>query len=310
MSPRSPFRMPSRGGVDGVMKVHGGLASRLLTVNGAPILVRAWNPRPRVVAIRAEGANLVQTGGVGATSPVATRGPATREELELAVERMRFTLGVDDDLSEFFKMFRRDELLGPLIHRSPHRRPRRRPWAWEALTWAVTEQLIEAGRAFEIQRRIVRRWGSKLALPSGELLRDVPGADLIAGRSTAELEAAGLSARRAVAMRAVAREVSLGRCDLDKPESDRRLLSIPEIGPWTVQLLGLNGRGDLDSLPAGDLGYIKLIGRLAGLGRRAAVEEVEEFFEPYRPFRAIAGHHMLTGLHRWSLGGPPLPLSA
>lgn len=301
--------MPSRGGVDGVMKVHAGVATRLLSVDGAAVLVRAWNPRPRVVAIRADRVELFSAGENGANASPASRDPATREQLEIAVERMRFALGVDDDLSEFFRMFRRDRLLGPLIRRRPDRRPRRRPWAWEAFAWAVTEQLIEATRAFEIQRRIVRRWGPKIALPSGEMLRDVPGAESIAGRSPAELESAGLSARRAIALRAVAREVSLGRCNLSQAGSDRRLLSIPEIGPWTVQLLGLAGRGDLDSLPAGDLGYIKLIGRLAGLGRRANVDEVEEFFEPYRPFRAIAGFHMLTGLHRWDLGGQPLPVT-
>ena len=40
---------------------------------------------------------------------------------------------------------------------------------------------------------------------------------------------------------------------------------IREIGPWTLQCLGLYGRGEPDSLPAGDLGYVKLVGRLAGL---------------------------------------------
>ena len=62
-----------------------------------------------------------------------------------------------------------------------------------------------------------------------------------------------------------------------------------QIGPWTVQCLGLRGRGDPDSLPAGDLGFVKLVGRLGGDGRRATVEEVEEFFAPYAPFRGLAG---------------------
>ena len=41
--------------------------------------------------------------------------------------------------------------------------------------------------------------------------------------------------------------------------------------------------------------YIKLVGQLAGLGRRATVEEVEEFFAPYEPFRGLAGS-WLTGV--------------
>ncbi len=54
----------------------------------------------------------------------------------------------------------------------------------------------------------------------------------------------------------------------------------------------------MDSLPAGDLGYIKLVGRLAGLGRRATVPEVEEFYAPYEPFRGLVGALTLAGLHR------------
>ena len=56
-----------------------------------------------------------------------------------------------------------------------------------------------------------------------------------------------------------------------------------------MQCLGLFGRGEPDSLPAGDLVYLKLVGRLARLGRRATVEEVEEFFAPIAPFRGLAG---------------------
>jgi len=92
--------------------------------------------------------------------------------------------------------------------------------------------------------------------------------------------------------RAVAGDVAAGRCDLAEKDADRRLLSVREIGPWTVQCLGLYGRGDPDSLPAGDLIYLKLVGRLARLGRRATVEEVEELFAPYAPFRGLAGAWM------------------
>jgi DNA-3-methyladenine glycosylase II len=178
-------------------------------------------------------------------------------------------------------------LLGPLLRRRPHLRPRRRPWPWEALAWAVVKQLIEAGRAARIQRRIVGRWGSRLGGGSGGL-HDVPTPAVIAGRAPVELESMGLGLRRAIALRTVAGEVAGGRCDLGKPEADRRLKAVREIGPWTVQCLGLFGRGDPDSLPAGDLMYLKLVGRLGRLGRRATVEEVEEFYAPYAPFRGLA----------------------
>jgi DNA-3-methyladenine glycosylase II len=235
----------------------------------------------------------------------AAMGPAGPQQLERAIERIRFALGVDDDLSEFHARFRGDSLLGPLIRRFPHLRPRRRPWPWEALAWAVTKQLIESGRAAAIQRRIVRCWGPRLG--SGRsALRDVPGAALIAGRAPAELQAMDLSAGRAIALRRVARAVAAGRCALEARDSDLRLQAVSGIGPWTLQCLGLYGRGDPDSLPAGDLGYLKLVGRLQGNGRRATAEEVERFYAPYAPFRGLAGEFTLRGLHSRLAQGPPL----
>ncbi len=85
---------------------------------------------------------------------------------------MRFALGVDDDLGGFYRSFRRDPLIGPAIRRRPDLRALRRPWPWEALAWAVVKQLIETGRAGRIQRRIVGRWGARIAASRG-VLRDV-----------------------------------------------------------------------------------------------------------------------------------------
>jgi 3-methyladenine DNA glycosylase/8-oxoguanine DNA glycosylase len=284
--PPSPYRLPRHGSEDGVMRVEGGVASRLLHVSGCPVLVRAWEPGKARVTLRAEPLDPDSIAAPGPLAEAPAR-EAGEQELELALQRMRFALGVDDDLSEFFRSFRRDPLLGPLLRRRPYLRPRRRPWPWEALAWAVVKQLIETGRAARIQRRMVGRWGLRLG-GGRDGLHDVPTPDLIAGRAPVELESMGLALRRAIALRAIAGDVAAGRCDPSLPAADRRLLSVREIGPWTVQCLGLFGRGDPDALPAGDLMYLKLVGRLGRLGRRATVEEVEEFFAPYAPFRGLA----------------------
>jgi 3-methyladenine DNA glycosylase/8-oxoguanine DNA glycosylase len=238
---------------------------------------------------------------------------------------MRFALGVDEDLTEFAREFRGDPLIGAAIHHRPWHRPKRRPWPWEALAWAVTEQLIEAVRAGEIQRRIVRRWGEKIMPPASSAsrpgaagsawagpgpLRNVPPAAVIAGVAPAELASMDLAPKRAIALVRVAREVAAGRVDLFSRGADVRLIKISEIGPWTLQILGLAGRGDPDSLPAGDLAYVKLVGVLAGLGRRATVEEVEEYFRPYAPFRGLAGSFALVRWHGAVAQAPPLKLAA
>jgi 3-methyladenine DNA glycosylase/8-oxoguanine DNA glycosylase len=301
--PAFPVRLPRRGG-DGVTRFREGVLERLLHIGPCPIRVRAWQARTgvRIRAERVEPRLAIHTVECECRE-------AGREQLEQAVARMRFALALDDDMGEFFRAFKGDRLIGAAIHRKPWVRPKRRPWPWEALAWAITEQLIESSRAAAIQRRIVRRWGPRAAPAkrSDRPLMDVPSAELIAGRAPAELVSMDLTEARSIAMVKCAREVAEGRADLDDPASDARLLAISEIGPWTLQCLGLSGRGDPDSLPAGDLAYVKLVGHLAHLGRRATVEEVEEFFAPYAPFRGLAGMFALAG--HGGLMNQPLPLA-
>ncbi|MET0751178.1 MAG: hypothetical protein ABWZ43_08960 [Solirubrobacterales bacterium] len=300
--PAWTYRLRSRLGGDGCARRRGAVVSRLLATPGGPVVVHAWQPEAKRVVFRA-----------GATD--AER-PADRASVELAIERMRFALGVDDDLTDFARAFRGDPLIGEAIHHRPWLRPRRRPWPWEALAWAVTEQLIELRRAVEIQRRIVRRWGDRLqpaddgAWRGPGPLRDVPSAAIVAGVAPAELASMDLAPSRCVALIHCAREIDRGRVDPADPEGDRRLRRIPGIGPWTLQVLGFSGRGEPDSLPAGDLAYVKLVGSLAGLGRRATVEEVEEYFAPYAPFRGLAGAFALARWHGSVAQGPPLKLAA
>lgn len=352
LTPVWPLRLPRRQGADGVLRIRGRLLERLLHVDGRPVLVRAWDEGEEInlLADAVDPALVVDANRLplrfGAVRPhvpsagpsrdargqrgaVNDRGrqvgdlkPASGEHLERAIGRMRFALGIDDELRPFYERFRHDPLLGRAIRRQPWARPTRRPDPWEVLAWAITEQLIEAPRAHAIQRRIVRRWGPRIEIPAtsgsedarqgrrADVLRDIPTPELVAGRAPAELTAMDLAPSRALSMIRAAHEVANGRADLSDPASDRRLLAIPGVGPWTVQCVGLFGRGDPDALPAGDLAYLKLIGRLADLGRRATVDEVEEFFRPYAPYRGLAGTYALREYHKLVASGPPLRIAA
>jgi 3-methyladenine DNA glycosylase/8-oxoguanine DNA glycosylase len=286
LTPRWPLRLPG-GGADGVARVRGGVLERLLHVEGRPVVVRAAAPSAQSVVIGAWG-----------PSPGCC---------ELALGRMRFALGVDDELSAFHARFRGDPLIGRLVRRFPWLRPRRRPEPFEALAWAICEQLIEYTRAAAIERRIVRRLGPSLeraaphargARADDHPLRDVPGAAVIAGTAPALLESFDLSAGRALALRRAAREVCAGRVDLhagDHEHGWRRLRSIPGIGSWTVECLALHGQGRMDQVPAGDLALRKLVGRLrcGDPLARADEAEVREFFAPYAPWGGLAATYAM-----------------
>jgi DNA-3-methyladenine glycosylase II/AraC family transcriptional regulator of adaptative response / DNA-3-methyladenine glycosylase II len=287
---------------------HGAGLRRLLVKEGAPTVVSVRPGRDGSFRFSALAMPPESVAGPGSEALVE----AGESTLRAALADFRLALGVDEDMTPFRDAFVADPLLGPAIAAGIESRSQRRADPWEALVWAITEQLIEYRRAAAIQRRVIRKWGLTVepdgwtdgrTTPgrhargpgrSGNRLSTVPSADVIAGVAPAELQACDLSAKRAIAMIRVAREVSRGRVDVREPADDRRLLAIPEIGPWTIACLALRGRGDPDALPAGDLGHVKLVGALAGLGRPAEVGEVERFYERYAPYRGLAGDFLLA----------------
>ncbi len=216
----------------------------------------------------------------------------SRAAAEWGLERMRFALGVDVDLRPFYQRFKSDPLIGASLRRRPWLRPRGRPEPFEALAWAICEQLIEYERAAAIQRRLVWRFGRHCAA-SG--LRDAPTAAVVADQAPAVLQSLDLSGGRSLALIRVAREVASGRIEISTPDCEPRLRAIPGIGSWTVEMLGLTGQGRLDQVPAGDLAYLKLVGRLrTGNPRGRGTEaEVRELFAPYGEWAGLAGLHAL-----------------
>jgi 3-methyladenine DNA glycosylase/8-oxoguanine DNA glycosylase len=260
-------------GRDGVMRRRGKAIVRAIHHGDECAVVAAWAGGGGV-RIRAQG-----------PSPGAAA---------YGLDRMRYALNLDHDLTPFQREFRTDPLIGRAIVQFPWLRPRRIADPFQALAWAISEQLIEGERAFAIQRRLTFRYGRRSACGT---LVDAPSAAAIAGRAPAELQSCDLSAGRSLAMVLAAREVANGRVDLHRDHETgwARLLRIREIGPWTIEKLAIHGQGRDDMLPAGDLAYIKLVGRLLDLGRRATVDEVRDLFAPYEPYAGLAGVYALAG---------------
>ncbi len=277
--PAGPFRLPTAG-MDGVLRRRGPVLERLLHHDGEPVLVRVAQPAPDRVVFGARA--------------------RTRAATAHGIARMRFALGVDEDLSAFHRRFARDPLIGRSLQRRPWLRVRRRPEPFEALAWAVCEQLIEYERAVAIQRRMVAALGRRSLGWDGALspLRDLPTPAALAATSPARLESFDLAGPRARTLVHAAREVALGRVDLHSAEHERgwrRLRAIPGIGPWTVEMLALNGQGRHDQVPAGDVGLLKLVGRLLSGGdphARADEQQVRDFFAPYEEWAGLAATHM------------------
>ncbi len=295
LCPRSPLRLPGPS-MDGVVRRRGtGILERALHVGEEPVVLRIAQPSTDRVVIGARAHD--------------------RDAALTAIDRARKALGIDVDLFPFYARFKDDPLIGASVRRRPSLRPAGRAEPLEALLWAITEQLIEYSRAVEIQRAILRRHGRRVPSWDGtSTLVDLPAAATFAGLAPAWLASCDLSAGRSLTLIRAAAEVAAGRVDLHHPDCEAgwaRLRRIRGVGSWTLDILGLLGQGRMDCLPAGDLSYVKLVGRLRSpdgdpQAPRATEDEVRAFFAPYGEWAGLAGAHAL----RSAGPAPAAPLGA
>jgi len=123
LKPRGPFSLAlsARLASDATRTFRDGCFTALFDVGGRPELTRAWQTPDGAVSIRAES--------------------------EAGAERLRWTLALDDDHSEFLRLFKRDPMLGRATIALRGLRPVRVSTVAQALLRAFCGQLIEAKRA-------------------------------------------------------------------------------------------------------------------------------------------------------------------
>lgn len=287
VTPPWPFRLPG-GSADGLTRRRGASLQRLLHKHGKPVHVAVIQPVPERVIF-------------GARADSET-------DAMWGIRRLRFATGVDDDLRAFYDAFRDDPVIGKAVRAVPQLRVRRAPVPWETLAAAITEQLIEFERAIAIQRRIIAALGTRCPDTS---LRDAPPPATIAGTAPARLASMDLAPMRALTLRSAAAEVAGGRVDLlaeDPVPGWRRLRAIPGIGPWTLDMLATYGQGRYDHVPAGDVGYLKLVGRVTTGNPRARVDVSESygFFARYGEWSGLAGEYLRVAAARGLLPVSPV----
>jgi 3-methyladenine DNA glycosylase/8-oxoguanine DNA glycosylase len=210
---------------------------------------------------------------------------------EAGVEHVRWSLGLDDDHSEFVRRFASDPMLGETLRRIRGLRPMRTGTVAQSLLRAVAGQLIQAKLARQIEQRVIRACTPKL----GDLHAAPTCADL-ALFSPPELGRLGLGARRASALIRLCRALELERLKSHPtPAVEARLTRERGLGPWSVGVICLHGLGRYEVGLKRDLGLAKLAGEL--WGRRAEPEEADVLLAPYEEWAGIASVYLLAGYH-------------
>jgi 3-methyladenine DNA glycosylase/8-oxoguanine DNA glycosylase len=210
---------------------------------------------------------------------------ATSEE---ALERMRFCLAIDDDHTPFVLRFRRDPMIGSTVQRMRGLRPIRLATVAQALLRALCGQLILAGEARAMERRIIRA-----ATERRDGLSVPPTTADLARFSPAQLRRLGLHARRGATLsRLCAWELERLKEQPTDAVADR-LIRERGLGAWSAGVICLEGLGRFERGLEGDLGLVKLLGAMRG--RRVEGWETAELLEPYGEWAGLASVYLLAG---------------
>jgi DNA-3-methyladenine glycosylase II len=280
ISVRAPYRL------DLTVKVLRRLSTNLvdvLTPDGAyvrwlgdgPEVTRVWQPSPDTLGVELEG---------------------DQREYPRLLALVRRMLGVEVDLTRFYRSATHVPWLHPLVSRMRGVKPPRYPTLWEACVNAIVFQQISLHAASAIMGRLTRG----LAEPVerfGIALYRVPGPVQVLSAPDSLLRGAGLSAGKRATLRRVADALGEGALDetqlekLPSPEIAARLRSIKGIGPWTAVVILLRGLGRLDVFPANDTSVarnLRLVGGPAAL-------DVETLLDTLGPDRGMLYYHLLLG---------------
>ncbi|MEZ0114785.1 3-methyladenine DNA glycosylase/8-oxoguanine DNA glycosylase [Catenulispora sp. EB89] len=158
---------------------------------------------------------------------------------------------------------------------------------FEAAVPAIIEQRVVGKDAMAAWTRLVKIHGTPAPAPGPAPagMRVPPTPATWEQIPSWDWRQAGIDHQRSRTVILTARHATrLDQSAADPQEAYRLMAAIPGIGVWTAAQVGHRALGDADALPLGDYHLGRMTG-MALLGRPLADDEVEAFYEQWRPHR-------------------------
>lgn len=211
-------------------------------------------------------------------------------DLTVAISRCRRMLDLDADPVAIDDQLRTDLLLAPLVDKAPGRRVPRTVDEAEFAVRAVLGQQVSTAAARTHAARLVTAHGERVDDPEGGLTHLFPAPETLA---SVDPESLAMPRTRRTTFTTLVRRLADGDVrlgpDSDWPATRARLLELPGLGPWTVDVIAMRALGDPDAFLPTDLGIRRAAQELglpstpAALTARAAA---------WRPWRAYAVQYL------------------
>lgn len=219
----------------------------------------------------------------GVTGIFIVRNLASENKLELEVDaenssvlfllarRVRTMFDLDSDPLLIASSFERDPLLKRLWQKYPGVRVIQAFDTYEMCISSILGQLVSVTQAKRLVASLIEHYGDAGHFPTAQTL------------SRAKLTKVGTTMKRKETIRAFSRLVARGELLLSQEQDmgafREQMLSIPGIGPWTVEYIALRAMGDTDAFPGTDL----ILKRVSEKYSKLKIEKVH----PWRSYAAM-----------------------
>ncbi|MGF1766255.1 3-methyladenine DNA glycosylase 2 [Enterovibrio makurazakiensis] len=201
-------------------------------------------------------------------------------------------LGLNQDIETFESQYHsHPEISRLLAHHSGLRIPQT-VTPFEAITWAITGQLISVEAAVSIRRRLIETTGK----PHSSGIWCSPDPNTLAATDIDTYRSCGYSNSKATTIQRVAQMLVENELDLSPSANplavSRDLLSIKGVGPWTVSYTLLRGFGYLDGSLHGDVAVRRNLQQLLGCDEKPSEKETQAWLNDFSPWRALVAAHL------------------
>jgi DNA-3-methyladenine glycosylase II len=173
-------------------------------------------------------------------------------------------------------------------------RPPRYPDLFETFANVIPFQQLSLEAGMAVTARLVRRFGRVLIL-HGRHHYAFPSAESVADTRVTSLKRCGLSTRKSLALRSIARTIASGSLTarqierLPSSEAMELLMQLAGIGAWSAALVLLRGFGRLDVFPQADTGAESSLVTLMHLRSRRSLDPLVDRFGEYRGYLYFYG---------------------
>jgi DNA-3-methyladenine glycosylase II len=227
---------------------------------------------------------------------VATNRSASRARIEVT-EVLQQMLGLNVDLSDFYRLAEGDLHLRPLARRFRGAKPPRFGSVFECLVNAIACQQLTLTVGIGLLNRLTECYGR--TVDGSRAHHAFPVAPDLAKVDPGELRRLGFSNAKARAVVELAQRASAGGLDLAQTDAiDAEALSaafqrLRGIGRWSAEYALLRGLGRLDVFPGDDVSARNNLQRFLALDPGMDYDAVRRAVSDWSPYAGLVYFHLL-----------------